>query len=121
MATPTPQQLADIVQEQQAAEAAALEEETAEQADGGAGAKLAALVAVVLTAWITAFGALTAAGAGAKLVGLLADVRARVDRASAGLGPRSQRTHPAGKWRERNGGKPRRRSRIDADTPGNRS
>lgn len=87
----TPQQLADLVQDQQAAEAADLEDTVAEEADGGAGAKLAALVAVVLTAWVATFGALTAAGAGANLVSLLADVRARVDRASGGLGPRSQR------------------------------
>ncbi|MGW0575126.1 hypothetical protein ACWD25_03970 [Streptomyces sp. NPDC002920] len=87
----TPQELADLVQDQQAAEAAALEEATVEQADGGAGAGLAVLVAVVLAAWIAAFGALTAGGAGAKLVGLLAGVRADVDRASRGLDVRSQR------------------------------
>lgn len=92
MAAPaTPQQLADLVQDQQAAEAAALEDQVAEQADDGAGAQLAALVAVALAAWVAAFGALAAAGAGAKLVSLLTDVRGRVDKASRGLGSRSQR------------------------------
>lgn len=92
MAAPaTPQELADLVQDQQAAEAAALEEATVQRADGGAGAALAALVAVVLAAWIAAFGALTAAGAGAKLVNLLAGTRRDVDRASRDLGGRSQR------------------------------
>lgn len=91
MAAPaTPQELADLVQGQQAAEAAALEEATVRQADGGAGARLAALVAVVPAAWVTAFGALTAAGTGAKLVSLLTGVRGDVDRASRGLGARSQ-------------------------------
>lgn len=87
----TPQQLATLVQEQQAAEASALEEQVAAQADGGAGAELAGLLAVALAAWITTFGALTAAGAGVKLASLLAGVRRDVDRASRGLGRRSQR------------------------------
>lgn len=85
----TPQQLATLVQEQQAAEAAALEEQTAQQADAGAGAELATLVAVALAAWVAAFGALTAIGAGLALAGLLADVRSDVNRASSGLGPRA--------------------------------
>jgi hypothetical protein len=88
----TAQQLADLVQQQQAQEAADLEEQTAQQADGGAGAKLAGLLAVALAAWVTAFGALTALGAGTKLVSLLASVRADVDRAASGLGRRAQRT-----------------------------
>lgn len=91
MAAPaTPQELADLVQGAQTAEAAALEDKTAQAADGGAGAKLAALVAVVLTAWVTVFGALTAAGAGVKLAGLLAGVRGDVERASRRLPSRSQ-------------------------------
>lgn len=92
MAAATPQQLADLVQDRQATEAAALEEETAEQADGGAGIALAALVAAALAAWITAFGTLAAAGNGARLASLLAGVRDDMDRASRGLGARSQRT-----------------------------
>jgi len=92
MAAATPQQLADLIQEQQAAEAAALEDQVAEEADGGAGAKLAALLAVVLAAWVAAFGALTAAGAGVKLAGLLTRVRSDVDRAARGLDQRAQRT-----------------------------
>jgi hypothetical protein len=87
----TPQQLATLVQEQQAAEAAALEEQTAEQADGGAGVELAGLLAVALAAWVATFGALTAAGSGAKLASLLVGVRRDVDRASRGLGRPSQR------------------------------
>jgi hypothetical protein len=93
MARPaSPQQLAALVQEQQAVEAATLEERTVQQADDGAGAKLAALVAVALAAWVAAFGVLAALGAGAKLAGLLDGVRADVDRASAGLGRRAQFT-----------------------------
>lgn len=91
MARPaTPQQLATLVQEQQAAEAAALEEQTAQQADDGAGAELAGLVAVALAAWVAAFGALAVLGVGAKLAGLLAGVRADMDRASKGMGRRAQ-------------------------------
>lgn len=91
MARPaTPRQLAALVQEQQAEEAAALEEATAQQADDGAGGKLAALVAVALAAWVAAFGTLAVLGAGAKLVSLLASVRADVDRASRGLDRRAQ-------------------------------
>lgn len=89
--TASPQQLATLVQEQQAAEAAALEDQVVEQADGGAGAKLAGLVAAALAAWVAAFGALAAAGVGAKLISLLAKVRGDIDRASRDLGPRSQR------------------------------
>lgn len=88
----TPQQLATLVQEQQAEEAAELEEQTAQQADGGAGAKLAGLLAIALAAWVAAFGALAVLGAGAKLVSLLVGVRADVDRASRGLGRRAQLT-----------------------------
>ncbi|MGY6019585.1 hypothetical protein [Streptomyces spinosirectus] len=88
----TPQQLAELVQDQQAAEAARLEETTTQQADDGAGGKLAALLAIALTAWVAAFGALTAIGAGAKLAGLLAGIRRDVDKASRDLGPRSRRT-----------------------------
>lgn len=87
----TPQQLASLVQEQQAAEATALEEQTATQADGGAAAVLAGLLAVALAAWVTAFGALTVVGAWAKLTSLLAGVRRDMDKASRGLGQRSQR------------------------------
>lgn len=86
----TPRQLADLVQGEQAAEAAALEDATVEEADGGAGTRLAALVAAVLAAWVAAFGALTVAGGGVKLARLLADVRADVDRAGRGLDTRSQ-------------------------------
>jgi hypothetical protein len=92
MARPaTPAELAALVQDQQATEALALEEETAQQADGGASAKLAALVAAALAAWVAAFGALTATGAGVKLTSLLARVRGDVDRASGGLGRRAGR------------------------------
>ena len=87
----TPQQLATLVQEQQTDEATTLEQQTAEEADGGAGAALAGLIAAALAAWIAAFGTLTAAGAGAKLVSLLAGLRGDVDRAGRGLGPRSAR------------------------------
>lgn len=92
MAAATPQELADLVQDEQAAEAAALEDQVAEEADGGAGARLAALLAVILAAWVAAFGALTAAGTGVKLAGLLTRVRSDVDRASRGLDQRAQRT-----------------------------
>lgn len=92
MAAATPQELADLVQKQQAAEAAALEEQVAEEADEGAGAKLAALIAVVLAAWVAAFGALTTAGTGVKLASLLSRVRSDVDRAGRGLDERAQQT-----------------------------
>jgi hypothetical protein len=92
MARPaTPQQLADLVQQQQADEAAALEEQTAKDADGGAGAALAGLITVALAAWVAAFGALAALGSGLALARLLAGLRADVDRAAGGLGRRSQR------------------------------
>jgi hypothetical protein len=86
----TAQQLATLVQEQQAAEARTLEEQTADAADGGAGAALAALLPGVLAGWVAAFGALTAAGAGVKLALLLAGVRGGMDRAGRGLGRRAQ-------------------------------
>jgi hypothetical protein len=86
----TPQQLANLVQVEQAAEAAAIEDDTAEQADDGAGGRLAALVAAALAAWVAAFGALTVAGTGVKLAALLTRVRGDVDRASRGLGTRSE-------------------------------
>lgn len=93
MAAPaTPQQLAALVQEQQAGEAAALEEQAAEQAEDGAGAELAALTTAALAAWVAAFGALAAIGAGTRLASLLASLRYDVDRASQDLGRRSQRT-----------------------------
>ncbi|MFF4346801.1 hypothetical protein [Streptomyces sp. NPDC001530] len=90
-AVATPQQLADLVQQQQADEAAALEEQTAEEADGGAGGALAGLVAVALAAWVAAFGALAVIGGGLMLARLLAGLRADVDRAASGLGRRSRR------------------------------
>lgn len=92
MAAATAQQLADLVQDQQAAEAAALEDRVAEEADDGAGAELAALTTTALAAWVTAFGALTAAGTGTQLAAYLARVRYDVDRAGQDLGRRSQRT-----------------------------
>lgn len=91
MAGATPQQLATLVQKQQTGEATEFEEQVADEADGGAGAALAGLLAAALAAWIAMFGALTAAGAGAKLVSLLAGLRGDVGRASHGLGPRSSR------------------------------
>lgn len=87
----TPQQLATLVQDQQAADAARLEEETAQQADGAAGAELAALTTVVLATWVTTFGSLAAAGESVRLARLLTGVRADVERASRGLPGRSQR------------------------------
>lgn len=93
MAKPaTAQQLADLTQQQQADEAAALEEQTAQEADGGAGAGLAAAVTAALAAWVLAFGSLAAVGAGAGLVAYLARVRRDVDRAQSGLGHRAART-----------------------------
>lgn len=92
MATPaTAQQLADLTQQQQAAEAATLEEQTAEEADGGVGAGLAALIAAALTAWVLAFGTPATAGGGARLVTYLVRVRRDVDGAQSGLGGRAAR------------------------------
>lgn len=92
MATPaTAQQLANLTQQQQAAEAAALEEQTAGEADGGTGAGVAVIVTAALAAWVLAFGSLAAAGAGAGLVSYLARVRRDVDSAQAGLGSRAAR------------------------------
>ncbi|MFF8482337.1 hypothetical protein [Streptomyces antibioticus] len=92
MAPHTPQQLADLVQKRQADEARLLEDRVAHTADAGAAAKLAASVKDVLTWWINAFGSLTAAGTGARLASLLADVRARVEQATRGMPGRTQRT-----------------------------
>jgi hypothetical protein len=87
----SPQQLAALVQQQHADEAAALEQRTAQKADGGADAALAGLVAGALAGWVAAFGSLSAAGGGLKLAQLLARLRGDVDRASSGLGRRAQR------------------------------
>lgn len=89
--TATAQELADLVQQQQTAEATDLEEQTIAEADGGAGAELAALVTVALAGWVAAFGALTAAGTGPALARYLAGVRRDVDRATAGLDGRAPR------------------------------
>lgn len=92
MAKPaTAQQLADLAQQQQADEAATLEEQTAKEADGGAGAGLAALITTALAAWILAFGTVTATGGGARLVTYLMRVRRDVDRVQSGLGRRASR------------------------------
>lgn len=89
--TATAQQLADLTQQQQADEAAALEEQTAEEADGGVGAALAALIAAALAAWVLAFGTPPAVGRGARLVTYLVRVRQDVDHAQSGLGRRAAR------------------------------
>lgn len=93
MAKPaTAQQLAELIQQQQAAETAALEEQTAEDADGGTAAGLTAALTAALTAWVLAFGTLTAAGAGVGLASYLAQVRRDVDQAQGGLARRAART-----------------------------
>jgi hypothetical protein len=92
MAKPaTAQQLADLTQQQQVDEAVALEERTAEEADGGAGAALAALVAAALATWVLAFGAVAAAGGGVALAAYLMRVRRDVNRAQSGLDRRASR------------------------------
>jgi hypothetical protein len=92
MAQPaTADQLAVFVQQQQADEAAQLEDATAEEADAGASAAMTALVAGALTGWVSTFGALTAAGAGVKLAAFLTGLRRKVTRATDGLGPRAAR------------------------------
>jgi hypothetical protein len=88
----TGQQLATLVQDQQATEAADLEQQTAEQADDGSGAALAALLTAALAGWVTAFGALTLADAGTGLARYLAGLRRDTDRALAGLDVRAART-----------------------------
>lgn len=87
----TAQQLADLAQQQHAAEAARSEAATAEQADGGADAALAGVLAAALAGWVTAFGALGAAGTGVELAAYLAGVRAGTDRATGDLGRRAAR------------------------------
>jgi hypothetical protein len=87
----TPQQLAALVQHQQAAEAAALEEQTATNADGGSDAALAAVLAAATAGWVTAFGVLTAAGAGAALTAYLTKTRERIAHATADLDGRAAR------------------------------
>ncbi|HEY9353674.1 MAG TPA: hypothetical protein VIP28_10500 [Nocardioides sp.] len=89
--TATGQELADLVQQQQTAEAADLEEQTTAEAEAGAGDELAALVTVALAGWVAAFGALTVAGTGAALGRYLAGVRRDVDRATSGLDGRAPR------------------------------
>lgn len=92
MVSANPRQLAALVQEQQAAEAEHLEQQTAAIAEGDAGTELAAVVAAALTGWVTAFGSLGAAGAGTALAAYLLRVRKDADRATAGLGRRAART-----------------------------
>jgi hypothetical protein len=87
----TGQQLADLVQQQQTAEAAELGEQTRAEADGGAGEELAALVAAALAGWVTAFGALSAVGSGVALARYLAGLRRDVGKATAGLETRAPR------------------------------
>jgi hypothetical protein len=77
--------------EQQAAETRRMEDEAAEEADGGAEEALAAVLAGALAEWIAAFGSLQAAGTGAALAGYLARVRRDADRVVQGLGPRASR------------------------------
>jgi hypothetical protein len=83
--TASAQQLADLVQQEQAAEAAALEEQTVAEADGGSGAALATAVTAALAGWVAAFGALTAAGTGVTLTRYLTGVRQATERATVGL------------------------------------
>lgn len=85
----TAQQLATLAQDQQAAEASALEEQAATEADGGTDAALTVLVTAALAAWVAAFGALTTAGTGAALARYLADVERRIGKATAGLETRA--------------------------------
>lgn len=89
--TASAQQLADLVQQQQTDEATALDEETAAEAEGGAGPELAALVAVAMAGWVAAFGALTVAGSGPALARYLAGVRRDMERATSGLEGRAPR------------------------------
>jgi hypothetical protein len=92
MAKPaTAQQLADLTQQQQAAEAAALEGQTVQEADGGAGVALAALIGAALAAWVLAFGAVAATGAGTALAAYLVRMRRDVQRAQSGLDRRAAR------------------------------
>jgi hypothetical protein len=91
MATATAQQLAELVQQQQAAEAAAYEAAVAREADGGSDAGLKTLIAEAAAGWVTAFGTLTAAGTGAPLVAVLAQVRTEALRVTAGLDRRAAR------------------------------
>lgn len=88
----TPTQLAALVQQEQADEAAALEEQTAKDADGGADAALAAVIAAAAAGWVTSFGTLAAVGGGTALAVYLARVRRDVDQAQGGLGRRAART-----------------------------
>lgn len=90
-ATLTAAQLADLVQQEQAREALALEDATAEDAEGDAGKVLAAAIAAAAAAWVTAFGTLTAAGSGVALAAYLARVRQDAEQALAGLGRRASR------------------------------
>lgn len=85
------QQLADLVQQQQTSEATDLEDQTTQEADGGSGAALAALVTAALAGWVTTFGALTVAGTGPALARYLAGVRRDVDKATHGLEERAPR------------------------------
>jgi len=87
----TAAQLAVLVQQEQTDEAAQYEDATAVKADGGADAALAAVLAGALAGWVTAFGAVTAVGAGATLASYLAGVREDAARATRGLGPRATR------------------------------
>jgi hypothetical protein len=87
----TAQQLADLTQQQQADEAARLEDATATEADAGTDAALAAALTAALAAWVATFGSLAAAGAGVELATYLAQVRADTDRATGGLGRRAGR------------------------------
>lgn len=87
--TASSQQLADLVQQQQTDEATELETQATTEADAGAGAELTALVTAALAGWVTAFGALTAAGTGPALARYLTGVRRDVHKATAGLETRA--------------------------------
>lgn len=87
----TTQQLTALAQEQQADETRRLEEKTAAEADGGAGAALASVLTAALAGWVAAFGALGATGSGVGLAAYLAGVRSNVERAERGLGRRATR------------------------------
>lgn len=90
MTAPTAAQLVALVQ-QQISEAADLEAQALDDADGGADAALTAAVTAAVAGWVAAFGSLTALGAGAALAGYLAGVRRDVTRATAGLPDRAPR------------------------------
>lgn len=96
MTPPATLTLVDLAQQAQADEARAYEEQVAQEAVGDSDGILGEVLATAAALWAAKFGTVTAAGAGADLVLVLAKVWEKVQAALAGLGARARRVLLAG-------------------------